>query len=80
SLVATIDLDDTSVEQTAFHDVHNAYDSSNPGKSRSMVGTNYIFPSGGRYSVRAVIDATNKVTELNEGNNSFTRVEVIPDH
>ncbi|MCD4741444.1 MAG: hypothetical protein K8R67_03025 [Desulfobacteraceae bacterium] len=80
SLVATVDLDDSSVEQTAFHDVHNAYDPVNPGKSRSMVGTSYIFPSGGRYACRAVIDSTNTIAESNEGNNTFTRVEVIPDY
>jgi subtilase family serine protease len=71
---------DSSVEQTAFHDVHNAYDPVNPGKSRSMVGTSYIFPSGGRYTCRAVIDSTNTIAESNEGNNTFTRVEVIPDY
>jgi len=80
SLVATVDLDDTSVEQTAFHDVHHAYDPGNPGKSRSMVSTSYVFPAGGSYTCRAVIDPTNTILESNEGNNSFTRIEAIPEH
>ena len=85
SQVAVIDLDSTDVEQTAYHDVHHAYDPDNPSKSRSIVSTDYVFPSsssGGSYTSRvvAVIDYTNKIPESNETNNSFIRVEVIPAH
>jgi hypothetical protein len=82
-LVDTIDIDSSKVEQTAFHDVHNAYDPGNPGKSRSVVGTGYIFPSsatGMTYRCRATVDATNVIIETDEGNNSFSRDESIPAH
>lgn len=80
-LVDSIDLDSSSVEQTIYHDFHNPYDPSNPEKSRSIVGTSYIFPpAGGSFTVRAVIDVGNKIKETNEGNNSFERVEVVPAH
>jgi subtilase family serine protease len=82
-LVDTIDIDSSKVEQTAYHNVHNAYDSGNPGKSRSVVGTGYIFPSsatGLTYRCRATVDATNVIVESDEGNNSFSRSESIPAH
>ncbi|MBN2346231.1 MAG: hypothetical protein JXO51_07550 [Candidatus Aminicenantes bacterium] len=82
-LVESVDIDSAKVEQTAYHDVHNAYDSANPGKSRSVVGLDYIFPSSAAsvtYSCRAVVDAGNAITELNETNNGFSRDEVIPAH
>jgi hypothetical protein len=83
ALVASIDLDSGSVEQTAFHDVHNPYDPTDPGKSRSIVGTRYIFPSSTSsvsYNCRAVIDPANLIPETNNANNSFSRVEQIPPH
>jgi hypothetical protein len=82
-LVDTVDIDSTKVEQTAYHDVHNAFDPGNPGKSRSVVGTGYIFPSsatGLTYRCRATVDATNVIVETDEGNNSFSRSESIPAH
>jgi len=82
-LVDSVDLDSSKVEQTAYHDFHNPYDPANPGKSRSIVSTDYIFPpstTSANYTVRAVIDPTNKIRETNEGNNSFERVEQIPAH
>ena len=82
-LVDTVDIDSTKVEQTAFHNVHNAYDPGNPGKSRSVVGTSYIFPSsatGVTYRCRATVDATNVISESDEGNNDFSRNEAIPAH
>jgi hypothetical protein len=81
--VDSIPLDSAKVEQTAYHDCHNPYDPGNPGKSRSVVGTDYIFPSSStsqRYTVRAVVDPANEIPETNNTNNSFERVEVIPPH
>lgn len=83
TLVDSIPLDSDKVEQTAYHDCHNPYDPGNPGKSRSVVGTDYIFPPSStsqRYTVRAVVDPANEIPETNNGNNSFERVEVIPPH
>jgi hypothetical protein len=83
TLVDSIDLDSTSVEQTAFHDFHNPYNPADPDKSRSMVGTHYIFPASAyfvSYNCRAVIDPTGRIPETNEANNSFSRVEQIPPH
>lgn len=81
-LVDTIDIDSDKVEQTAYHDVHNAYDPANPGKSRSVVGTGYYFPRGPArtYRCRGVVDATGVLPESNETNNSFSRNEAIPAH
>ena len=82
-LVDTVDIDSTKVEQTAFHNVHNAYDPGNPGKSRSVVGTSYIFPSsptGVTYRCRATVDFNDAITESDEGNNDFSRNEAIPAH
>lgn len=83
ALVDSISLDSDSVEGTAYHDFHFPYDPTNPGKSRSMVSTGYIFPSsasGESYRCRAVIDPDDVIDESNEGNNSFERVESIPPH
>ncbi len=82
-LVDSIDLDSDKVEKTAWHDFHQPYDPSNPGRSRSIVGTDYIFPSsptGGTYTCRAVIDPGNEIAESDETNNTFERVESIPAH
>ena len=82
-LVDSIDLDSDKVEKTAWHDFHQPYDPGNPGRSRSMVGTDYIFPSSTTfvsYNCRAVIDPLNEIEEYNEGNNTFERVEQIPAH
>lgn len=81
--VESVDLDSTQVEQTEFHDVHFAYDPANPDRSRSVVGTHYIFPPSATsvtYRCTGVVDPTNVIAELNETNNSFTRSEVIPAH
>ena len=78
SLVDTIDLDDSRVQQTVSHDVHNAYNPANIWQSQSVVITNYIVSSGVSYTCRAVIDTTNTIAELNESNNSNTQVVVIP--
>jgi len=82
-LVDRVPLDSDKVERTAYHDFHQPYDPSNPGRSRSMVSTDYIFPSSTtfeNYNVRAVIDPTNEIVESDEGNNSFSRIEIIPPH
>ncbi|TFG78318.1 MAG: hypothetical protein E4H23_07990 [Chrysiogenales bacterium] len=82
-LVDSVDIDSSKVEQTAYHDMHNAFDAANPGKSRSVVGTDYIFPasaSGMTYRCRAVVDAGDAISEANEANNSFSRDESIPPH
>jgi len=83
ALVESVDIDSSQVEQTAFHNVHNAYDAANPGKSCSVVGSHYIFPPSAAfatYHCRAVVDATNVISESNETNNSFSRDEIIPPH
>ncbi len=82
-LVDSVDIDSAQVEQTAYHDVHFAYDAANPGKSRSVVGTRYIFPPNAAsvtYRCRGVVDPANVIVELDETNNSFSRSEVIPPH
>lgn len=83
TLVESIDIDGSQVEQTEFHDVHFAYDPAAPDRSRSVVGTRYIFPpstTGITYRCTGVVDPANVIVELDETNNGFTRSEVIPAH
>lgn len=83
ALVESVNLDSAQVEQTEFHDVHLAYDPANPDRSRSVVGTRYVFPSSPTsitYRCTGVADPANLIAELSEANNSFTRSEVIPAH
>jgi hypothetical protein len=75
-LVDTINLDSIVVPSYPGQDFHK------PGEA-SVVGTRWHFPPSKdfrRYNVCAVIDATNVITETNEANNRFCRMEQCPPH